>query len=472
MDRMRLKAAAVVAALAGTGLLAGCGDAPAARPLTADSFTNKPARDVGNPVDRPGALMYDTIHQPLLPPPRQPSEPVRDISAAVRTNVRSPVESAGQTAGPTTMPSAAATTQPSAVALPPVRSATAPTTGPTPGTYITLGAVLVDVNSRPIFTDKVLREIELPLSVEAKKLDPRSFAQTATNLLADQIGLHIRDELEFASAQRALEPQDEQIARGVTMQWRQKEITAAGGSLELARQRWAAQGWDFEERVEQQFHTHMSQLYYQKHIVPLIQVTAADIRNYYYANRSTEEFTKHGAAKFRVIKIDPRNYVGLKDEAYNKAQSIRQRAAKGEDFGTLATTMNDDRGLAVTGGYIVPNGWVSQGAFAVEAVDKAVFEKMHPGEVSDIITGPDSTMYVVKLEEIKPGAVRPFTDFDVQQEIQDKLKSQQFAVLRNKHVEELKKEAVIRPEEWYNTETFRDALQSILRRYPQWAAAK
>ena len=83
--------------------------------------------------------------------------------------------------------------------------------------------------------------------------------------------------------------------------------------------------------------------------------------------------------------------------------------------------MNDDRGLAATGGYIVANGWVSQGAFAVEAVDKAVFEKMQPGEVSDIITGPDSTLYVVKLEEIKPGAVRPFTDFEVQQEIQDKL---------------------------------------------------
>ena len=42
----------------------------------------------------------------------------------------------------------------------------------------------------------------------------------------------------------------------------------------------------------------------------------------------------------------------------------------------------------------------------------------------------------------------------------------------NGEIVELKKDAVIRPEEWYNTEAFRDALQSILRRYPQWAAAK
>ena len=108
-----------------------------------------------------------------------------------------------------------------------------------------------------------------------------------------------------------------------------------------------------------------------------------------------------------MIKIDPRNYVGLKQEAYDKADTIRHRALKGEDFATLAATMNDNHGLAATRGYIVANGWVSQGAFAVEAVDKAVFEKMHPGEVSDIITGPDSTLYVVKLEEIKPGARPP-----------------------------------------------------------------
>src|SRR4051794_40912597 len=171
------------AAMAAAGLLAGCSDGPAARPLTADSFVNKPARDVGNPVDRPGPLMYDTIHQSLLPAPRQPSEPVRDISLAVRDNVRAPAESVGTAAGgggqtPALGP---AGTPPTAIAPPtaatptPARAdvgslmtpagrgaaaapATAPTTGPAPGTYVTLGAVLVDVNSRPIFTDRILRE--------------------------------------------------------------------------------------------------------------------------------------------------------------------------------------------------------------------------------------------------------------------------------------------------------------------------
>ena len=169
----------------------------------------------------------------------------------------------------------------------------------------------------------------------------------------------------------------------------------------------------------------MSQLYYQKHIIPLVQVAAADIRAYYNANRDTQ-FTKHGAAKFRVIKVDPRNYVGLKNEAYDKAQTIRECAAKGEDFATLAKTKNDDRGLAASGGYVVADGWVSEGAYAIDEVDKAVFKKMRPGEVSDLIIGPDGSFYVVKLEEIKPGAVRPFADFEVQQEIRRKLEAQQF----------------------------------------------
>jgi hypothetical protein len=405
--------------------------------------------------------------------------------------VRPPAESVGTASGGgQTSPLGPTSTQPAATALPTAAPptttpadlgglvttagpgataapATAPTTGPGPGTYVTLGAVLVDVNSRPIFTDRVLREIEVPLSIEAKKSDFPTFAKTALEYLKAQINLHIRDELEYATAQRGLEPQDEQIARGATIAWRQKEITAAGGSLELARQRWAAQGWDFDERAEQQFHTLMAQLYYQKHLIPLVQLSAADIRAYYNANRATE-FTKHGAARFRVIKIDPRNYVGLKDEAYNKAQSIRQRAAKGEEFATLARTMNDDRGLAATGGYVVADGWLGQGAYAVDDVDKAVFTKMRQGEVSDIITGPDGSMYVVKLEEIKPGAVRPFADFEVQQEIRRKLEAQQFAALREKFVDELKRVAIIRP----NPQTYQDAFEMILRRYPQWAAAK
>src|SRR3954471_2861489 len=114
-----LATTAGAAALVAAGLLAGCSDGPAARPLTADSFVNKPARDVGNPVDRPGPLMYDTIHQSLLPPPRQPSEPVRDISPAVRSNVRAPAESVGTAAGVgQTSPLGPAGTQPAAIAPP------------------------------------------------------------------------------------------------------------------------------------------------------------------------------------------------------------------------------------------------------------------------------------------------------------------------------------------------------------------
>ena len=62
--------------------------------------------------------------------------------------------------------------------------------------------MLADVNARPIFTDRVLREIEIPLSIEAKKVDIRTFADTANKYLTNQIRLHVRDELEFASAQR------------------------------------------------------------------------------------------------------------------------------------------------------------------------------------------------------------------------------------------------------------------------------
>ena len=106
-----------------------------------------------------------------------------------------------------------------------------------------------------------------------------------------------RDELEYASAQkRRLEAEDENTARLMTVQWRNKKVTEAGGSPELARRRAAADGWDFDKQVEQQYRLHLVQIYYQKRIIPLIQVTAADLRTYYELHKDTE-FTTHGQAR-------------------------------------------------------------------------------------------------------------------------------------------------------------------------------
>jgi hypothetical protein len=480
-------ALAVVVAMT---VLAGCGSDEGARPLTADAFVRRP-RDVGDnlpgsPVDQPGTLVDSGVRPPAPPLPPAPPTPadqetVRGINPAVRSVVRSPAVEATRPSNLRAAEAAAPprtgtqATQPAVAVVGPVAPAapSTPTTRPStrpgsPGTYVDLGAVLLKVNDRAIFTDKVLGAIEPALAVEAKKRNEPSFREFAKVLIDNQIRLYVRDELEYATAERTLDAQDKALARALTIQWRQSKITEAGGSLELARRKAHDElGVDFEEMVEQRNRHHLIQVYYQKRVFPLIQVAAADIRDYYNAHKDTE-FTTHGSARFRVIKIDPRNYVGMRTEAFAKAEQVQKKAAADPAaFASLASdkTVNDDPRLAANGGEVIKGGWVDQGAYAVTAVDKAVFQ-MHAGQVSDIIQA-DTGFYIVKAEEIKSGGVQPFEDLQIQERIKEKLQAEQLSALREAHVKELEKNAIAQP----NEDAIRNALSIVMRRYSQWASA-
>ena len=87
--------------------------------------------------------------------------------------------------------------------------------------------------------------------------------------------------------------------------------------------------------------------------------------------------------------------------------------------------------------------------------------------MSDIITGPDGSLYVVKLEDVKEGKVQPFDDLAVQDKIREKLRAEQFQALREKHVIELEKNAITRR----NDQAIGEALDIVMRNYPQWASA-
>lgn len=471
------------AAAAGLAGLTGCGSDAGPQPLTADAFVRRPAREIaddlgGNPVDRPGQLVDSGVRPPAAPAlpdrpgPAADADTVREIGPTVRAAVRSPAAEATRpsNAGNGGTVPAGTVTPPPPVSRPAADVAAAPprpTTGP--GTYVELGAVLMVVNGRPIFTDKVLTAIEPALAVEAKKRNESNFRELAAALIENQIRLYKRDELEYATAERTLDAQDKALARAITIQWRQKKITEAGGSLELAKRKAIdEQGIDFDEMVERQNRLHLIQIFYQKRVIPLIQVAAADIRDYYNTHKDTE-FTTHGSAKFRVIKVEFGRYAGRKDEALTKADRIqKQAAAAPASFASLAgdRNVNDDALLAGNGGYVLKDGWVDQGAYRVTAVDKAVFQ-MRPGQVSDLIQ-TDTAFYIVNVEELKAGGVQPFDDLQVQDRIREKLRAEQFAGLRDKHVADLEKNASTDRKD----DAIRGAMNIVMRRYGQWASAQ
>ncbi len=455
MKKPLFRWSAPVAILAGS-VLVGCGTGigtEPVRPLTSDSFVQRPRPNAptGGPLDRPSPLLYDQVHVGL----GQPHDPSSDeagsgeISKTVRESIRPPGAAAAEATGVGSTPSTSPSTHPVA--------------GVSAGTWLQLGGVLAQVNGTAIYADKILTLLQRPLEAEARKYDQEQFRNEAEKLINNQVMEYIHAELEFAAAQRNLEAKDEQIARAETTNWRQRQIAKAGGSLEVAKRRALEDGTDFEETVRQHYRLVMTQLYYQRRVFPMIQVSAGDLRRYYEAN--PKEFSETAQAKYRLIRIDIAA-TGGREAALNKAQSVYNRARSGEDFEKLAREVNDDTYLMRNGGNVGgKEAWMEKGAFRLDKVEDAVWH-LNPGEVSTAID-TDGAFYIAKLEARKGGRVERFEDPGVQDRIRDILRKQQFNALRDRMRMDLENKAIIN----WQPEMIKTAMEMVMQQYPRWVGA-
>lgn len=344
------------------------------------------------------------------------------------------------------------------------------TTGPATSTagadgqeqYLTVGGVVAEVNGVPIYANKVINLVEPVLAARAKDLTRTQFRETASREITSQRNALITLELEYAASERNLGERDKQLADAMTEQWRTRQINAAGGSIELARRRAAERGDDFDELVQQQYRLMMSRIYYDRKIVPRIQPTAAEIRQYYDRHRDTE-FTDPGAARFRLIKIDIAK-AGGREQAMEKITTLRNRIAKaGQPFEEIARSVNDDPRLLRTGGDL--GAAIEKGAFAIDVVENAVWQTP-VGEVTDVIEAAGA-LYIAKVEEKSQGSVQPFESEQVQNRIADTLRSREFRALRQAEQDRLVKEAVIRSDK----EMLNTVIEMAMQNYARWSQA-
>jgi parvulin-like peptidyl-prolyl isomerase len=392
-------------------------------------------------VDNAGLIPTHGVPGEIQNPQPPTAQGVTSIAPAVKETVQP--SGASSTNLPSTLPSSA---------------------GGTSGQYMTVGAVVTQVSGTPIYADKVIQQLTPLLSSEAKQRDIESYRALASREVERQVNAMIRNELEYASAQQNLAGDDKKLADQLTTVWRQRQITDAGGSLEMARRKAAADGIDFDEKVREQNRTYLVQIFYQKKVFPKVQVTADDMRRYYDQHLSTE-FSESDQAQFRLIRIDVKK-MGGRDQAIDKIKDLHEKAARGDDFAKLASGINSDPNLMKTGGRVGgTDGWVQRGAFAIPEVEAAVW-KLQPGQVTDVIQVGDS-FYIAKLEDRKLGRVRPFEDEDVQKQIRDTLQRQQIAERREQVQAQLMKEAVIYP---YPPE-LEPAIEIAMQKYPQWSTA-
>ena len=328
--------------------------------------------------------------------------------------------------------------------------------------YQTIGAVVTNVSGTPIYADKVIASLAPLLKSEAKQRDLDTYKSIAHSEIDKQVQAMINNELEYAAAEQSLGKEEKDIAQSYTEQWRARQITEAGGSLEVARRKAQADGTDFDEMVTDEYRKVFVQLFYQKKVFPKVEVTAQDLRNY-YDQHLKDQFTDTSAAKFRVIKITTKN-MGSRAAAIDKINQLHAQAVRGDDFEKLAHSINHDPALMRSGGLIGGgDGWVQKGSYAVTPVEDAAW-KLQPGQITDVIEYNDA-FYIAKLEDRKLGKVQAFESEEVQNKIKDLLTREQMTLRRDQLRKRLIENSVIYPDPPETNAVMEIAMQ----KYPEWA---
>jgi parvulin-like peptidyl-prolyl isomerase len=399
------------------------------------------------PADTSGPIIMNEAQPPQRRGLETEAQPER-ISPTVREAVRPVDEEAMRR-----LANGAPATAPAPPAPPPTTRRNPGDAPQTTGGYQLVGTVLAEVHDQPIFADKVLAGINSALAAQAAQLDEQQFRRAAAELIANEVKRRINDELEFAMARDRLDARDRELARMAAIRWRDEQITKAGGSLEVARQRATSAGFDFDELQEEQFRWLLRQLYYQKREYPKIQVSASDIRRYYQEHQ--REFTTPDRARFRVIKVD-KGRRG-REAALGEINRLLDRVRSGgKDFAEVASQDNDQDSFKQ------PVDWFQRGSFVVKEVEDAVW-KLEPGQITDVIE-TDGAFYIAKLEAKEPGGTRSFNDPNVQAQIVATIRQQQFSALQRKVQEQLRSDAIIR----YHPRMMDIAVEMAMQKYRYW----
>ena len=157
-------------------------------------------------------------------------------------------------------------------------------------------------------------------------------------------------------------------------------------------------------------------------------ITGEDLQAYYTEHRG--EFKTPEAVKARhILKKFPDNATDeqkaeVKAEAEKLLETVKAAIVAGEDFAELAKEHSEDLGSAPQGGALrgrnpdlPPGDYFARGDM-VQPFEKAAFDELAPGEVSDLVESSFG-YHIIKLEEKRPEEIQPFSQ--ARSEIHDKL---------------------------------------------------
>jgi peptidyl-prolyl cis-trans isomerase SurA len=212
---------------------------------------------------------------------------------------------------------------------------------------------------------------------------------------------------------------------------------------------------------------------FNKEINSKINITDADISNYYNAHKTDFNLIQpqYHIAQIVVTSVAApaqqagnlqNSKAGSDAEAKRKIQMIRNRISSGEDFGMLAANFSERPDNAQSGGDM---GIVNEQQLKAEPEVYAAINKLNPGQVTDVLPlyantplGKKQVGYAIyKLLDKEVAGQHELNDPRVQQAIRKQLRDARSQLLQNAYIEMLQDQA--RVVNYYAEQIFRNGVQ-------------
>lgn len=338
--------------------------------------------------------------------------------------------------------------------------------------YRTVGAVLAEVNGKPIFSEEVIEAVRNDLRGRAKQQpDKAAFLLDAQNVLAREVKTRIDSEMLRLVAERNLTREDRQRATFLATQFRINLITEAGGSEARARE--IALRNDqvtLEKLVEDMENLFLFELFRYAIVMPRAEPSADEVRDYF--RRHPEEFSARGKGEIEFLLIEINGAAAdaaapaTPEQMQARAQNVLSLAQAGEDFAALASKYNENPAYKASGGAI-PGMPLGRGDFRWPAVDTAVWNTPE-GQVTPIISDDDGRrLFIAKvIRRVEPKSI----GFDAAQSgISEHIRNQRRQELIGQYLSEARQYAAVTPSPQIvrNLET---ALEVVEQQYDSWRA--
>lgn len=302
--------------------------------------------------------------------------------------------------------------------------ASPPTEASSPrGRTYTVDAMVGQVNGESVYVRDVLDPIDAQLRALHRSVSAQQFVEQAGRLVRAQLEQIVLDRLILAQAESELTADERDRLRHIVSDIRAELIRRHGrGSEQLADATLGEKtGYGLEQTLRRERQKLLIGMYQQRHLVPRIDVSRADVEREYRA--AGDQYRPAPARKVRMILV----------EAAASVERISRLLEDGEPFAQVASDASLNLYKPSEGG-LFAEALTDTQVFGEAALNEAL-AGLEAGRTAGPLAMADGRQVWLHVESISQGEARSLQD--AQMEIERRLRERQAQVLTMQHRREL-----------------------------------